>query len=127
VRTSCVPEQACKTASPRPDAKERQSIPPDRTSDTMRAMETLRPSFGKCFAAARAKDPNTAGVVQLTLDVGASGSVSFVKAASVGLDDSTIACLVDTARTAKFDPPNEGHAVVLQPLSVEPRANAAAR
>jgi hypothetical protein len=92
----------------------------------MRVLAALRPGYGDCFVAARAKNPNIAGIVQLTLDVGASGSVSFVKATSVDLDDATVSCLIEKARGAKFDPPSEGHAIIVQPLSIEPRRSAAA-
>jgi hypothetical protein len=126
VRAGCVPKQACEgTASEsNTNTMARHVVSPAATADALRSLDVMRPRYRTCVDGARSRDPNTAGALQLTLDVGSSGAVSFVRCASVGLDERTVDCLVQAALGATFEPPTDGHAVVVQPVSVEPRPKA---
>jgi hypothetical protein len=121
VRAGCTPKRACEesTASD-PNTRARHIISPTAAADALRALEILRPRYKPCIDAARKDDPNTTGALQLTLGVGSSGAVSFVQSASIGLDERTADCLVQVALGATFEPPEDGLAVLVQPMSVEP-------
>lgn len=122
VRADCVPKRACEeNASLSSPTQTRHILSSAAAADAARSLELLRPRYGRCIEAARGQDPNTTGALQLTLGVGSSGAVSFVQSASVGFDERTVDCLVQVALGATFEPPADGHAVVVQPMSVEPR------
>jgi tetratricopeptide (TPR) repeat protein len=122
VRAGCVPKRACQENTVSSwNTEARHILSSAAKADALRSLELLRPRYRTCIDAARSDDPNTTGALQLTLAVGSSGAVSFVQFASVGLTERTVDCLAQIALGATFEPPADGHAVIVQPMSVEPR------
>lgn len=93
--------------------------PVGHVKDVMRVVLNLRPAFHACYRHELEGNPDAQGKVRLTLKIGAGGEVDNVSATRSGnLSSTVVSCMIRHARTAEFDPPTEGSAIVDVPVSL---------
>jgi len=76
----------------------------------------LNVMFRNCFNRAQAQNPDIQGKINLTLTIGADGSVKNVEASSSGNLGQAIECIKSSAMTANFDPPAGGASTINIPV-----------
>lgn len=78
----------------------------------------LRSSFRRCYQRGLEADTNAQGGVHLSIAVGPDGGVTHVDAESRGVSDAITACIVAAAKTAQFEAPESGEAVLSVPVAL---------
>lgn len=78
-------------------------------------VSAMRSGFRECFR--RTLDSSEGGRAELIISVGANGAVEHVDATSEKMSQSTLDCLTDQAKSAQFNPPATGHAVLIVPVT----------
>ncbi|MFO0567484.1 MAG: AgmX/PglI C-terminal domain-containing protein [Polyangiaceae bacterium] len=107
------------TAGPRADAA---VAPPNVSGSAVDGaagvVARLRPGFRACYKRALSDVPDAAGSLRLTLQVGPGGEVDGVGVSPSGkLPPALVSCVVARARSASFEPPSLGRAVVVVPVT----------
>lgn len=83
-----------------------------------RVVAGMRAGFRNCYNKGLQENPDAQGSIKLTIKVGPGGEVSGVTATPSGnLPASVVACVQARARSAQFDPPEGGSAVVNVPVT----------
>ncbi len=78
----------------------------------------MRAGFRRCYQRGLDANPDIAGSISLTIQVGAGGNVSSVGGGASGnLPGSVVECVKSRARAAQFAPPDGGSAVISVPVS----------
>ena len=78
----------------------------------------LHPRARACYEAGLRTNPDMAGKVTITIQVGPDGSVQSANIAqNSGLDARTAGCIASSARNLRFKPPGEGGSTVSAPMS----------
>ena len=94
--------------------------PPTKTGiapNAERVIFGLRPAFRRCYQRGLDQYPDAEGAVRLTFAIGPNGEPANVGAAASGNLPPMIVCCIQThARSAQFDPPEGGSAVVVAPV-----------
>ncbi len=78
----------------------------------------LRPGFRVCYNRGLSASPDAEGSIRLSIYVGSNGDVTGVSGSSSGnLPSTVVSCVKGRARSASFDPPVGGKAVVVVPVT----------
>jgi hypothetical protein len=102
------------------DEQTRGRLPASKIAPVLQAQG---PRFNQCYAKALARAPGLNGTVTLRLVISSEGTVPH---AEVVRDRTTLdspevhACLIDEAKTLKFDKPVGGRVVTEYPLEFKP-------
>jgi hypothetical protein len=86
-------------------------------ANASRVVAGMRAGFRNCFNRELAANPDAQGTIRLTIRVGPGGEVQSVAAAPSGNLGSAVECVKARARSATFDPPEGGSAVVVVPVT----------
>jgi hypothetical protein len=86
-------------------------------ANASRVVAGMRAGFRNCFNRELASNPDAQGTIRLTIRVGPGGEVQNVTAAPSGNLGSAVECVKARARSASFDPPEGGSAVVVVPVT----------
>lgn len=86
-------------------------------ANASRVVAGMRAGFRNCFNRELASNPDAQGTIRLTIRVGPGGEVQSVTAAPSGSLGSAVECVKARARSASFDPPEGGSAVVVVPVT----------
>jgi hypothetical protein len=87
-------------------------------ANAARVVAGMRAGFRNCYNKGLQENPDSQGSIRLSIKVGAGGEVSGVTATPSGnLPPSVVACVQARARSAQFDPPDGGSAVVQVPVT----------
>jgi tetratricopeptide (TPR) repeat protein len=86
-------------------------------SNAAEVVGAMRSDFGTCYRVALSADPQAQGSLRVTMQVGADGRVTHVKAAALSLDVSTVDCVLRRAGSARFSPPEGGNGQIAVPLT----------
>jgi len=86
-------------------------------ANASRVVAGMRAGFRNCFNRELASNPDASGTIRLTIKVGPGGEVQSVTAAPSGALGSAVECVKARARSANFDPPEGGSAVIVVPVT----------
>jgi outer membrane biosynthesis protein TonB len=86
-------------------------------ANASRVVAGMRAGFRNCFNRELAANPDAQGTIRLTIRVGPGGEVQNVTAAPSGNLGSAVDCVKARARSATFDPPEGGSAVIVVPVT----------
>ena len=86
-------------------------------ANASRVVAGMKAGFRNCFNRELASNPDAQGTIRLTIKVGPGGEVQNVTAAPSGNLGSAVDCVKARARSAQFDPPEGGSAVVVVPVT----------
>lgn len=86
-------------------------------ANASRVVAGMKAGFRNCFNRELAANPDAQGTIRLTIRVGPGGEVQNVTAAPSGSLGSAVECVKARARSAQFDPPEGGSAVVVVPVT----------
>jgi hypothetical protein len=86
-------------------------------SNASRVVAGMRAGFRNCYNRELAQNPDAQGSIRLSITVGPGGEVQNVQAAPSGNLGSAVACVQARARSAQFDPPKGGSAVIQVPVT----------
>jgi hypothetical protein len=86
-------------------------------ANASRVVAGMRAGFRNCFNRELASNPDAQGTIRLTIRVGPGGEVQSVTAAPSGNLGSAVECVKARAKSASFDPPDGGSAVVVVPVT----------
>jgi len=86
-------------------------------ANASRVVAGMRAGFRNCFNRELAQNPDAQGRIDLSIKVGPGGEVQSVSAAASGNLGSAVECVKARARSAQFDPPAGGSAVVKVPVT----------
>jgi hypothetical protein len=86
-------------------------------ANASRVVAGMRAGFRNCFNRELAANPDAQGTIRLTIRVGPGGEVQNVTAAPSGSLGSAVDCVKARARSATFDPPEGGSAVIVVPVT----------
>jgi hypothetical protein len=86
-------------------------------ANASRVVAGMRAGFRNCFNRELAANPDAQGTIRLTIRVGPGGEVQNVTAAPSGALGSAVECVKARARSASFDPPEGGSAVIVVPVT----------
>jgi len=86
-------------------------------ANASRVVAGMRAGFRNCFNRELAQNPDAQGRIDLSIKVGPGGEVQSVNAAASGNLGSSVECVKARARSAQFDPPAGGSAVIKVPVT----------
>lgn len=86
-------------------------------ANASRVVAGMRAGFRNCFNRELSSNPDAQGTIRLTIRVGPGGEVQNVTAAPSGNLGSAVECVKARAKSATFDPPEGGSAVVVVPVT----------
>jgi hypothetical protein len=86
-------------------------------ANASRVVAGMRAGFRNCFNRELAQNPDAQGRIDLSIKVGPGGEVQSVNAAASGNLGSAVECVKARARSAQFDPPAGGSAVIKVPVT----------
>lgn len=86
-------------------------------ANASRVVAGMKAGFRNCFNRELASNPDASGTIRLTIKVGPGGEVQSVSAAASGNLGSAVECVKGRARSATFDPPEGGTAVINVPVT----------
>ena len=86
-------------------------------ANASRVVAGMRAGFRNCFNRELAQNPDAQGKIDLSIKVGPGGEVQSVSAAASGSLGSAVECVKARARSAQFDPPSGGSAVIRVPVT----------
>jgi outer membrane biosynthesis protein TonB len=86
-------------------------------ANASRVVAGMRAGFRNCFNRELAQNPDAQGKIDLSIKVGPGGEVQSVNAAASGNLGSAVECVKARARSAQFDPPSGGSAVIKVPVT----------
>lgn len=86
-------------------------------ANASRVVAGMKAGFRNCFNRELASNPDAQGTIRLTIKVGPGGEVQNVTAAPSGNLGSAVECVKSRARSAQFDPPEGGSAVIVVPVT----------
>jgi hypothetical protein len=86
-------------------------------ANASRVVAGMRAGFRNCFNRELAQNPDAQGRIDLSIKVGPGGEVQNVSAAASGNLGSAVECVKARARSAQFDPPSGGSAVIKVPVT----------
>jgi outer membrane biosynthesis protein TonB len=86
-------------------------------ANASRVVAGMKAGFRNCFNRELAANPDAQGTIRLTIKVGPGGEVQNVSAAPSGNLGSAVECVKARARSAQFDPPEGGTAVIVVPVT----------
>jgi hypothetical protein len=86
-------------------------------SNAARVVAGMRAGFRACYNRELAQNPDAQGSIHLSITVGPGGEVQNVQASPSGNLGSAVACVQSRARSAQFDPPKGGSAVIQVPVT----------
>jgi hypothetical protein len=86
-------------------------------SNASRVVAGMRAGFRNCYNRELAQNPDAQGSIRLSITVGPGGEVQNVQATPSGNLGSAVACVQARARSAQFDPPKGGSAVIQVPVT----------
>jgi hypothetical protein len=86
-------------------------------ANASRVVAGMKAGFRNCFNRELASNPDAQGTIRLTIKVGPGGEVQNVTAAPSGSLGSAVECVKGRARSAQFDPPEGGSAVIVVPVT----------
>lgn len=86
-------------------------------ANASRVVAGMKAGFRNCFNRELASNPDAQGTIRLTIKVGPGGEVQNVTAAPSGSLGSAVDCVKARARSAQFDPPEGGSAVIVVPVT----------
>lgn len=86
-------------------------------ANASRVVAGMRAGFRNCFNRELAQNPDAQGKVDLSIKVGPGGEVQNVTAVASGSLGSAVECVKARARSAQFDPPSGGSAVIKVPVT----------
>ncbi len=93
------------------------SVKGGTVSNASRVVAGLRAGFRHCFNRELAVNPDAQGTIRLSIRVGPGGEVQSVSAVPSGNLGSAVECVRSRARSAQFDPPEGGSAVIDVPVT----------
>jgi hypothetical protein len=94
------------------------SVAGGNVANAARVVAGMRAGFRNCYNKGLQENPDSQGSIRLSIKVGPGGEVSSVTATPSGnLPPSVVACVQARARSAQFDPPDGGSAVVQVPVT----------
>lgn len=87
-------------------------------SNAASVVAAMRAGFRRCYQRGLEANPDIAGSIRLTIQVGPGGNVSSVTGAPSGnLPGTVVDCVKSRAQAAQFAPPDGGSAVINVPVS----------
>jgi hypothetical protein len=86
-------------------------------ANASRVVAGMKAGFRNCFNRELASNPDAQGTIRLTIKVGPGGEVQNVTAAPSGSLGSAVECVKARARSAQFEPPEGGSAVIVVPVT----------
>lgn len=95
----------------------RSQAPQPALSDAASKIAALRSAFRACYSDELQARPDAAGIVRLTIHVGADGTVVATQTETSGDLRTTAQCVEARARQARFLPPTSGAAKILVPIT----------
>lgn len=87
-------------------------------SNAAAVVASMRAGFRRCYQRGLEQNPDIAGSIRLTIQVGPGGGVSSVAASPSGnIPAGVVSCVRARAQAAQFAPPDGGSAVINVPVS----------
>jgi hypothetical protein len=86
-------------------------------ANASRVVAGMKAGFRNCFNRELAANPDAQGTIRLSIKVGPGGEVQSVTAAPSGNLGSAVECVKARAKSAQFDPPEGGSAVIVVPVT----------
>lgn len=93
------------------------SVAGGAVANASRVVAGMRAGFRNCFNRELASNPDAQGTIRLTIKVGPGGEVQNVAAVPSGSLGSAVECVKARARSAQFDAPEGGSAVIVVPVT----------
>lgn len=110
--------QAAKVSGPKGNANVGgAAVSGGAVANASRVVAGMKAGFRNCFNRELASNPDAQGTIRLTIKVGPGGEVQNVTAAPSGTLGSAVDCVKARARSAQFDPPDGGSAVIVVPVT----------
>jgi hypothetical protein len=110
--------QAAKVSGPKGNANVGgAAVSGGAVANASRVVAGMKAGFRNCFNRELASNPDAQGTIRLTIKVGPGGEVQNVTAAPSGTLGSAVDCVKARARSAQFDPPEGGSAVIVVPVT----------
>ena len=86
-------------------------------SNAAQVVAAMRDGFRSCYQEGLVEDHDLEGSVRIVIHVGENGYVSDAQGTATGIPSSVVDCVLRRARSAKFDPPEGGSAVIAVPVT----------
>ncbi|HEY5961649.1 MAG TPA: AgmX/PglI C-terminal domain-containing protein [Polyangiaceae bacterium] len=110
--------QAAKVSGPKGNANVGgANVSGGSVANASRVVAGMKAGFRNCFQRELSSNPDAQGKISLTIRVGPGGEVQSVSAAASGSLGSAVECVKARAKSAQFDPPEGGSAVIMVPVT----------
>jgi hypothetical protein len=98
------------------------AVPPDPSNSAQagaaRVVEAMREGFHACYRALLDnRDSCATGAVRLKFHIQCEGKIGSIEATASGVDETTVQCILDSAKQSRFQAPPQRGAVVSVPVT----------